>query len=433
MFVAPPPRCQVLLLDLDDEGLCTALRHELFWSRLGQTGARAVAALAAVPKDQPESVLSALEQAKQGGAICVARLRKPDAHKRAFATRIGGIAHIVVISDAQMNDLAAGLRAHIALPQDAAIAQLRPMPRPEGAPVFAALTACRPHQWIKNLLVFVPLLAAHQINLIALGHALLAFFAFCAVASAVYLLNDLLDLDADRQHARKRLRPFASGDLPLYWAPWLLGGTLAIGVALGAMVGAQFLAVLALYAGVTTAYSLGLKRVVIVDITVLAGLYTLRILAGGVATEITLSLWLLAFSMFLFLALAAIKRLAELVEVQGQPDTCVPGRGYRTADLPFVAMLAVASGHVAVLVLALYVNSPDIRLLYGTPAALWVACVVLYCWTMRLVLMAYRGQIMEDPVVFATRDISSWTCAALLAAAVILASLAPSMLPWPLP
>ncbi|WP_296644890.1 UbiA family prenyltransferase [Roseinatronobacter sp.] len=384
-----------------------------------------------MPDGQADWLLSILNRKKRAGAICVALLRKPNEDKQALAARIGGIDHVAVIPDAQMRNLVPVLNAQLGVPHDARIERISPKPRAAGAQIVAAaFAAVRPHQWIKNLLVFVPLLAAHQINLAALGQALLAFLAFCAVASGVYLLNDLMDLGADRRHLRKRRRPFASGALPLNWAPGLLLGTLALGGALGALVGPQFLAILVLYAGIATAYSLGLKRLVIADITILAGLYTLRIVAGGVATDIRLSIWLLAFSMFLFVALAAIKRLAELVEIDSSPQARVPGRAYRTSDLPFVATLAVASGHVAILILALYINSADFMLLYTTPAALWVACLVLYFWTMRLVLMAYRGQIIDDPIVYAVRDISSWTCAAILAAAVILASIEQPSLPW---
>ena len=432
LFLAPPPRCQVLLLDLEDNGLCSILRHELWWSRFDRkTVCAGASAQDDMPDGQADWLLSILNRKKRAGAICVALLRKPNEDKQALAARIGGIDHVAVIPDAQMRNLVPVLNAQLGVPHDARIERISPKPRAAGAQIVAAaFAAVRPHQWIKNLLVFVPLLAAHQINLAALGQALLAFLAFCAVASGVYLLNDLMDLGADRRHLRKRRRPFASGALPLNWAPGLLLGTLALGGALGALVGPQFLAILVLYAGIATAYSLGLKRLVIADITILAGLYTLRIVAGGVATDIRLSIWLLAFSMFLFVALAAIKRLAELVEIDSSPQARVPGRAYRTSDLPFVATLAVASGHIAILILALYINSADFMLLYTTPAALWVACLVLYFWTMRLVLMAYLGQIIDDPIVYAVRDISSWTCAAILAAAVILASVEQPSLPW---
>lgn len=422
VYLAPPPRCHVLLVDLGDESVRAGLRHELFWHRAALWGRMRQTDAAGHDPYQGNSPLFPLpKQADRDAVTTVARI---PANQTAFAGQIDGFDHVAVLSDADMANPAQALRDQLGLPPDAMITQTGPV-HPTGAALLARAIwrACRPHHWIKNLLVFVPLLAAHQVTGQTLGQALLAFLAFCAVASGVYLLNDLLDLRADRAHPRKRLRPFASGDLPLTFAPVLLAGTFGTGLVLASVTGGRFAAFLGLYALLTLAYSLGMKRVAIADIAVLAALYTLRIVAGGVATGITLSVWLLAFAMFLFLALAATKRLAELAEVEGHPQANVPGRGYSQGDLPLVMMLAVAAGHVAVLILALYVNSPDVGVLYANPAGLWLACLALYLWTMRLVLMARRGQIVDDPVVHATRDPASWACALLLAGAVIWASL----------
>ncbi len=273
-----------------------------------------------------------------------------------------------------------------------------------------ALRAMRPHQWLKNLLVFVPVLAAHEMALPPLSAATPAFVAFCLSASAVYVLNDLLDLRADRDHPRKRDRPFASGDLPIRAGTWLFSALAAAGLAVGCLLGPAFVAVLILYQVTTTVYSLVLKRRAVIDICTLAGLYTLRIVAGGVATDIGLSVWLLAFSTFFFFTLAAVKRLAELTELQSLGGRLAAGRGYRVEDLPLVAGMALASGYVAVLVMALYINAPEVQALYNHAEMLWGICPVLLYWISRVVLRAHRGEMPDDPIVFALRDRTSLQC-----------------------
>lgn len=273
----------------------------------------------------------------------------------------------------------------------------------------------RPHQWLKNLLVFVPVLAAHKTDPGSLGAALMAFCAFCLVASAGYVLNDMLDIASDRAHPRKRRRPLASGAVTLAGASALTPLLLAAGAGLAGLLGASFLAVIALYFVVTLSYSLVLKRQPILDICVLAGLYTLRIVAGGIATGTALSFWLAAFSGALFFSLAAIKRQAELADLARRGIEAVRGRGYRTADLPLVMAMAIASGYVAILILALYVTSPDVRLLYAEPDRLWAGCVVMFYWISRMVLLTHRGQMNDDPVVFAATDRISLICLGLMA------------------
>jgi 4-hydroxybenzoate polyprenyltransferase/phosphoserine phosphatase len=286
-----------------------------------------------------------------------------------------------------------------------------------------AWRAMRPHQWLKNLLVFVPVLAAHEMALPPMSAATPAFLAFCLSASAVYVLNDLLDLRADRSHPRKRKRPFASGDLPIQAGVWLFAGLALAGLAIGALVGAEFAALLVLYQVATAVYSLFLKRRAVIDICTLAGLYTLRIVAGGVATGITLSVWLLAFSTFFFFSLAASKRLAELSELDSIGGRLAAGRGYRVEDLPLVAGMALSSGYLAVLVMALYINVPEVQALYTRPEFLWGVCPVLLYWISRVVLWAHRGEMPDDPVVFAMRDRTSLQCLWLILAFLVLADL----------
>lgn len=281
------------------------------------------------------------------------------------------------------------------------------LPAPDaGAALW--LRALRVHQWLKNMLVFVPLLASHRIfEPMAASQAAIAFVAFSLCASGVYLLNDLLDLASDRQHPRKRMRPFAAGTLPLLHGMLAVPALTAFAFALALWVSPLFAAALGLYLLLTLAYSLYLKRIVMMDVMVLAALYTLRIVAGTLAIGAALSFWLLAFSMFLFLSLAMLKRYTELLTVQALGDARTAGRGYHVDDLPLVQSLGAASGYLAVLVLALYINSTASELLYRHPQLLWLLCPVLLYWIGRAWMIAHRGLMRDDPVVFAATDRAS--------------------------
>lgn len=284
------------------------------------------------------------------------------------------------------------------------------------------LRAMRSHQWVKNLLVFVPLVAGHEVGSPELlTAALLGFVAFSLCASSVYLLNDLLDLNADRRHASKRLRPFASGAVPLahgaLMAPLLLIAAFGVAAALPG----EFVAALAVYYVVTLAYSFWLKRMLILDVLALAGLYTLRIIAGGAAVAADPSFWLLAFSMFLFFGLAIVKRASELIPLQNS-EKVVKVRSYQPVDLDALTSLGVPSGHMAVLVLALYINSDDIVRMYTHPRLIWLLCPLLLYWLARVWLLTWRGRMHDDPVVFALKDKTS-----LLLAAVALGILAAAL------
>jgi 4-hydroxybenzoate polyprenyltransferase/phosphoserine phosphatase len=288
--------------------------------------------------------------------------------------------------------------------------------------VRALVKAIRPHQWAKNLLIFVPLVLAHRIDdLHSLVAAALAFVAFSLTASSVYVLNDLLDIPADRHHHKKRMRPFASGALSVR-----VGLTMAPALIVGAIVPTLFLPttfaiVLAAYFATTFAYSLVLKRIAIVDVLTLAGLYTVRIAAGAEATGVQVTSWLQGFSLFLFLSLAFIKRYTELKTLEEQGKEGTVGRGYVTSDLTQVASLGAASAYVAVLVLALYVSSSDITRLYTRPNVLWGMIPLFLYWTSRMWFLAGRGQMDDDPVVFAVRDPASYVTAFLLLLVVLFA------------
>jgi len=273
--------------------------------------------------------------------------------------------------------------------------------------LMALIKAMRLHQWVKNLLVFVPLLGAHQIyNALGLIQACLAFVAFGLCASSVYLLNDLVDIENDRQHARKRARPFASGKLSLLTG-WLLWPALVLSAFALAWntLPLAFSGVLLVYFAVTLAYSFTLKRYAVLDVLILASLYTIRIVAGAVATSTPLSFWLLTFSMFIFLSLAFMKRYSELKSVKdiGQEGK-LPGRGYAADDLEAVSTMGIVSGYLSILVLALYIQDSYTAVLYKTPQLIWLACPLMLYWVSRTWLITHRGAMNDDPVMFAIKD-----------------------------
>ncbi len=276
---------------------------------------------------------------------------------------------------------------------------------PAPARAKAWLKALRLHQWLKNLLVLVPLVMAHRVfEPDALWQAMIAVVSFGLCASGVYVLNDLLDLVPDRQHPRKRQRPFAAGHLPLLQGIFAAPALTLAGLALSIACGLNFTLVLLTYYVLTLAYSLRFKRIVMIDVVMLAGLYTVRIIGGAVAIDAELSFWLLAFSMFMFLSLALLKRYTELHAMLASGKNKASGRGYSVEDLPLLQSLGAASGYIAVMVMALYINSPQSLELYTRPQALWLLCPVLLYWVSRVWIVAHRGQMHDDPIVFAATD-----------------------------
>jgi 4-hydroxybenzoate polyprenyltransferase/phosphoserine phosphatase len=279
--------------------------------------------------------------------------------------------------------------------------------------LHTVIKALRVHQWAKNALLFVPLLASHRVlEWSLLWNGLVAFIAFGACASSVYLLNDLLDLPDDRQHPIKRNRPLAAGTLPilhsLFLIPVLLLGAVALALW---QLPLLFSAVLAGYFVLTLAYSFWLKRIVMLDVVTLAMLYTVRVIAGAAAMALVATFWILAFCMFIFLSLAFVKRYTELHDARhkGVKDKSA-GRGYYPADFELLASLGGASSYLSVLVLALYINEPASATLYRSPEWMWAACPLLLFWLSRVWLLAHRGQMHDDPIVFALRDrVSRWT------------------------
>jgi 4-hydroxybenzoate polyprenyltransferase len=282
-------------------------------------------------------------------------------------------------------------------------------------------------QWLKNLLLFIPLFAAHRFtNLETWWLLALAFLAFSLCASAVYVANDLLDLESDRQHPRKNARPFASGLIPAWVGVILAPFLLLASLTLAWQVGGAFLPWLIFYFVVTCAYSLGLKRLVIVDCLTLATLYTLRVVAGAAAANQGLSFWLLAFAVFLFLSLAFVKRYAELEVLLLSGKQQAHGRGYYATDAQLIQTFGVTSGYAAVIVLAFYINSDAVLVLYKAPEFVWGAVPVVLFWISWMWMQAHRGKMHDDPLEFAIKDKASWLAGAVFAIVVAIGAMG-----WP--
>ncbi|MCY1285007.1 4-hydroxybenzoate octaprenyltransferase [compost metagenome] len=294
----------------------------------------------------------------------------------------------------------------------------------EGFGITAWRRMLRVHQWLKNLLLFVPMFAGHELaNGTTWIAMILAFFSFSVCASSVYIANDLLDLESDRQHPRKKFRPFASGQVPAWIGVIVAPVLLLISVALGLFVGGNFLPWLLIYFIVTCVYSLALKRIILIDCMVLALLYTLRIIAGAAAAMLPMTFWLLAFSIFLFLSLAFVKRYAEL-EVQLQSGKQkVHGRGYYTTDASLIQSLGIGSGIASVLVLALYLDSTSVLKLYQTPEFVWGAVLVMLFWISWMWMKAHRGEMHDDPLIFAVKDRASQLAGLAFAATLVLGTM----------
>ena len=284
--------------------------------------------------------------------------------------------------------------------------------------------ALRIHQWLKNVLLFAPMLAAHQLSDGSSWISLIwGFFAFSLCASAVYIANDLMDLESDRRHPRKCNRPFACGKLPIYKGVIAVPTLFVISCGIGAYVGITFLSWLLVYFLLTCIYSIKLKQLALIDCMALAILYTFRILAGAAAVDIPMSFWLLAFSVFLFLSLAFIKRFSELQVHILQGNIKVHGRGYFTDDAPLIKIFGIASGFLSVLILALYLNSPEVQLLYSQPEWIWGNVPVMLFWVSYLWLRAHRDEMHDDPLIFAVKDKVSLTAGILFAMFILLGSL----------
>ena len=355
---------------------------------------------------------------------------KREAKARALVARYGEAGFDYVGEDRHDLPVWQHARAAYVVGSNAAIgahlAQLgKPVHEISRAPrgIRALMKGVRAYHWAKNLLVFVPLLTAHvYLDAPSAAASVLAFIAFSLVASSVYLANDLVDLQDDRRHPTKRARPIASGELPIAAALALVPVLLAAAAAVAALLPWGFGALLLAYVATNLAYSLALKRAALIDVFVLAGLYTLRILAGAAAIEVPVSHWLLAFSLFAFLSLALAKRYVEVANVASRDEERVGGRGYLASDGALLGMLGTASGYLSVLVFALYITSPQVVMLYSSPSVLWFAVPLLLYWISRVWFLAERGVLHEDPLLFALHDPPSYATGALILALMVAAT-----------
>lgn len=271
--------------------------------------------------------------------------------------------------------------------------------------LYQYIKACRVYQWSKNFLLFIPLITSHQWGapdiLLRVG---LGFISFGLCASGGYLFNDLLDLSADRGHPRKRNRPLASGEISIWSASWMMVFMQTAGLIAAAMLNLDFFLLLALYCVISLAYTFYFKIYVLIDVLILAGLYTLRILAGAALAEVSLSFWLFAFSIFLFFSLALIKRCSELFNLSKTSAERTKRRDYTVGDFETLREMGIASGYLAILIAAFYINSPDVTALYSRPRILWLGCPVLFYWISRLWLKTNRGEMLDDPIIFSIKD-----------------------------
>ncbi|POR45231.1 UbiA family prenyltransferase [Bosea psychrotolerans] len=292
----------------------------------------------------------------------------------------------------------------------------------------AMIRAMRPHHWLKNGLVFIPILLNHDVfDLESLGQGLVAFISFSLMASSIYLLNDIVDVEADRRHPTKCKRPLAAGEITARQAYMAVPALLAAAFALSLLLPQPRLFVLALtaYLGLALAYLFVLKRKLLVDVLGLAALHTLRILAGNAAAAIPLSSWLLAFSMFLFLSLALVKRYAELRITQDQSGLKKAGRGYHAEDIEALSQLGMASGCTCALILALYVDSAAVKQLYRHPELIWLICPIVLYQMSRVWFLARRGLMPDDPLVFMISDWRSQVTGSLVLLIMVAATILP--------
>lgn len=277
--------------------------------------------------------------------------------------------------------------------------------------------AIRIHQWVKNLLLFVPfLLAFREVEPARIVDLVQAFLSFSFLASASYLVNDIVDLESDRQHPAKSGRPLASGALSVTQAGMLIVALLAGAILLAWTLPHKFQIVMAIYLFLTLGYSFFFKSIAVMDVLVLAGLYTVRIIAGIFAANVAVSYWILVFSMFFFLSLAMVKRYSELYNLRLRDEDSAHGRGYRASDIEFVATLGAAAGYIGVLIIVLYIHDPLIAAKYANPFWLWAIFPALLYWISRIWLIAHRGEMNEDPVLYAIHDVPSYLVGAVCVA-----------------
>ena len=268
----------------------------------------------------------------------------------------------------------------------------------------------RPHHWVKNILVFIPLLVSHEINDLTLKYSILAFISFSLIASCGYIFNDIVDLKSDKLHPYKKKRALASGKITKLQSKLIIIFLLLAVTLISSQINLEFFFTVATYFLLTIIYSISIKKKIILDIIILSIFYTIRIYAGSQATGIFISTWLLTFSIFFFFALATIKRQTELVYLVKKKKTNIKGRGYKITDLPIITIMAVCAGYLSIVTLAFYINSEEVIKLYSNPVFLWGVCFVLLYWITRIIFVANHGLMHFDPIIYASKDKVSYIC-----------------------
>ncbi len=273
----------------------------------------------------------------------------------------------------------------------------------------------RPYQWVKNFLIFIPILSSHQINEVSLKNSILAFISFCFVSSAGYIINDIFDYKSDKNHPYKKKRPYASGKIKKLDAVILIISLLALTLLTSFLhLNFKFLLTVLTYFILTSIYTIYLKQINILDIITLSGFFTLRIYGGSQATDISISLWLLAFSVFFFFSLAAVKRQAEIVNTLKIKKLNIIGRSYNVNDIKLITIVGLISGYISIIILTFYIKSNEVTKLYSNPNFLLGCCVVLFYWISRIVYVTNKGFMHYDPIIYAFTDKQSYVCLILI-------------------
>jgi len=268
----------------------------------------------------------------------------------------------------------------------------------------------RPYQWVKNILVFTPILMAHQLNNDNLFLSIKAFIIFSLIASSIYIINDISDLKSDQKHPYKKYRPLAAGLITITQCKFLIIFLLSTCCFFLFEVNKNFFILIGSYFLISNLYTFVFKKFPIIDLLVLSSLYTLRIIGGGLITDISVSIWLISFSVFFFISLAAVKRQVELINSKKMKKKVIPGRGYVSDDRKIINIIAISSGYISILVLILYINSPQVLELYSFPFILWAMCFVMLFWITRIFIVSKQGEIKDAPIVYAIKDKVSYLC-----------------------
>ena len=268
----------------------------------------------------------------------------------------------------------------------------------------------RPHQWVKNILVFIPMLMSHNLNINNFILSTKAFIIFSLVASSIYVINDIVDIKSDKKHPYKKNRPLAAGLININQCKYIILSLLVFCFFFLIDIDNNFFILIVSYFIISNLYTFFLKKYVIVDLLILSSLYTIRIIGGGFITGISVSIWLLSFSIFFFLSLAAIKRQVEIINFKKNKKVKIAGRGYIVSDQKIINMISICSGYISILVLVLYINSPQVISLYSSPDILWGVCLIMLFWISRIMLMSSRKKIEDDPIVYAIKDKISYIC-----------------------